>query len=181
MKFNYLIKLTPLLSTLLLIIILGANNQKQYTKLRILIWNTPTLTLGSYIAISTGAGFIFSYFVTTNFANINQSKLKKLHNSADEDDKEEIIENIESASYQPYDYTLIERDVKDPSPTINAKFRIIGKTQTSNTDFIGNNKIKYNESAKYDNLDKEITEKTETIKKIKYISNDWNDESFTTW
>ena len=30
---------------------------------------------------------------------------------------------------------LIERDIKDPSPTINANFRVIGKTEKYNNSF----------------------------------------------
>ena len=64
MQINYLVRASPLLSTLLLIIVLGINNQKEEAKLRLLIWNTPTLTLGSYLGISTGTGFIISYILT---------------------------------------------------------------------------------------------------------------------
>ena len=70
MKFNYLIKTTPFLSTLLLIIILTISNQKEYTKLRILIWNTPSLSLGTYLGISAGTGFIFSFLITNNLGKI---------------------------------------------------------------------------------------------------------------
>jgi len=56
MKSNYLIKIIPFLSTFTLIAILNFSNQKVNTKLKILIWNTPSLSLGSYLAISTGTG-----------------------------------------------------------------------------------------------------------------------------
>ena len=76
MKLNYLIKVTPFLSTLLLIIFLNISNNKEYAKLRLLIWNTPSLTLGTYIAISTGSGFIFSYLLTSTIARTNQNTTK---------------------------------------------------------------------------------------------------------
>ena len=75
MKKNNLIKFIPILSTLLILIFLSITNQKQYTKLKILIWNTPSLSLGTYLAISTGTGFILSYLLTTSLININQVKL----------------------------------------------------------------------------------------------------------
>ncbi len=43
MKLSYLIKATPFLSTLVLIIFLSISNQKEYTKIKILIWSTPSL------------------------------------------------------------------------------------------------------------------------------------------
>ena len=73
MKFSYLIKFTPLLSTIFIIILLSISNQKEYTKLRILIWDTPSLSIGSYLAISTGTGFLASYFITTYFAKTIQT------------------------------------------------------------------------------------------------------------
>ena len=64
MKKNNLIKFIPILSTLLILIFLSITNQKQYTKLKILIWNTPSLSLGTYLAISTGTGCLISYIIT---------------------------------------------------------------------------------------------------------------------
>ena len=66
MKIFNLIKRTPFLLILTIILLLTIFNQKQYTRLKILIWNTPSLSLGSYLAISTGTGFILSYFMTNN-------------------------------------------------------------------------------------------------------------------
>ena len=77
MKFSYLIKATPFLSTLLLVIFLCVSNQKEYTKIRILIWNTPSLTLGNYLAIATGTGFVLSYFITTRLGKTAQTIQKK--------------------------------------------------------------------------------------------------------
>ena len=78
MKFNYLVKATPFLSTIILITFLSLSNQKENTKLRILIWDTPSLSLGTYLAISTGTGFILSYFITTSLANGNKPTTEKL-------------------------------------------------------------------------------------------------------
>ena len=77
MKLNYLIKIIPFLSIFTLIAILNFSNQKVNTKLKILIWNTPSLSLGSYLAISTGTGFIFSYILTTCLAKSVRSNSNK--------------------------------------------------------------------------------------------------------
>ena len=80
MKLNYLIKIMPFLSTFTLIALLNISNQKVNTKLKILIWNTPSLSLGSYLAISTGTGFIFSFILTTSLAkSISQDQNLYLH------------------------------------------------------------------------------------------------------
>ena len=178
MKINYLLKATPLLSTLLLIIVLGINNQKDYAKLRILIWNTPTLTLGSYLAISTGTGFILSYFITTKVASISKNspnlKYKGENNFQDREEYKEADTNIS------YENTLFERDIKDPAPTINASFRIIGKKEGINSKF-SNDDVSYFESSEYDDQYDEQSDDNATINHSQSITSDWNDESFSRW
>ena len=48
MKINNPIKSIPILAILILIFFLNFSNHKQKTNLKILIWNTPSLTLGNY-------------------------------------------------------------------------------------------------------------------------------------
>ncbi len=182
MKFNYFTKVAPLLSTLLIIICLSLSNQKESTNLRILIWETPSLTLGTYLAISTGTGFILSYLITTNTAKLYQTKqIKNLKF------KEKIIDESSNEITEPfskvsYDNTLIERDIKDPSPTINASFRIISRKERSNMNFVThNNKFQYDDSFDFEEQFNEQTEKHPTINEVSPISNDWNDESYSTW
>jgi hypothetical protein len=185
MKVNYLIRLTPLFSTILLITILSISNQKEYTKLRLLIWNTPTISLGSYLAISTGTGFILSYIVTTSLSKINKTSANETLKYKDETRYEDINEYKETSPNISYDNTLIERDIKDPSPTINASFRIIGRKDKSNINII--NKDNYGNDPFYngsfgleDEYDKQI-DQNENINQGTSISSDWNDESYSRW
>ncbi len=181
MKFNYIIKSIPFLSTLLLIIFISISNQKEYTKLRILIWNTPSLTLGSYLAISAGTGFLFSYFITSNLAKIKQIKHEQSLKFKDEGKTENIDEYIESTPNSSYDNTLIERDITDPSPTIKASFRVIGRTERINTNSIGNNNIQYDETIECDNDYQDSPENNDNLKQSNSNSIDWYDESFSSW
>ena len=182
MKFNYLIKATPFLSTLLLIIFLCFSNQKEYTKLRILIWETPSLRLGTYLSISTGAGFILSYLITTNTAKLYQPNPKQTLKFKDERIDTGIGEISDTAINTSYDNTLIERDIKDPSPTINANFRIIGRKERNNTNLINNNNNdQYDHSFEFEEQYNEGTDDNPTINQVTPISNDWNDESYSTW
>tara|TARA_B100000965_G_C19540750_1_gene735475 strand:- start:762 stop:1313 length:552 start_codon:yes stop_codon:yes gene_type:complete len=183
MKFKFLIKSAPFISTILLILILSISNQKEDAKLRILIWNTPTLSLGTYLTISIGTGFIISYAVTTNLANIKQSDLKK--NIKYKDDKnDEIPEFVDNNINSSYDNILIEREINDPSPTINARFRVIGKTEKNNNDFRTNfkmNNIKYDDSDEFGDDYYEQNKINESNYSEKNDSIDWNDESFLNW
>ena len=181
MKFNYLIKASPLFSVILLTIFLSLSNQKEYTKLRILIWNTPTLSLGTYLALSTTSGFILSYFFTTSLAKAYQLKPEKLLEFRYEEKHEENIENQDLTVNKTYDNTLIEREISDPSPTINASFRIIGKRDRTSNNSISSDSFKYNESINFEDTYDEIEFDSETKSSAKSYSNDWNDDSFTTW
>tara|TARA_Y100001968_G_C19297082_1_gene687158 strand:- start:500 stop:1045 length:546 start_codon:yes stop_codon:yes gene_type:complete len=181
MNFNYLIRFTPFLSTIILIIFLSISNNKEITKLRILIWDTPKLTLGTYLAISTGSGFVFSYFITNNLAKtIKISQKKSLR--FNENDKSEFIKDYSDLNkYTTYDKTLIERDVKDPSPTLDASFRIIGKNERSNSIYINNNNTIDERLPNFDEQFEDNIEEDETINKTSSLSTDWNDETYSNW
>ena len=179
MKLVKLIKSIPFISTLLIIILLSINNQKEYTKLRILIWNSPTLSLGTYLAISTGSGFIISYLVTTNLVNNKKLDKKnqikyKYENKIDENN---IFE--ESYNQNSYDKTLIERDINEPSPTIKANFRVIGKTSRRNEsrDEYETSNSSYEIESQYN--EPEINNFADN--KTNTILNDWEDNSYSDW
>ena len=182
MKFNYLIKVTPFLSTLLIILILSISNQKVNTRLRILIWQTPSLSLGTYLAISSGSGFILSYIFTTSLAKIKLEKPTKTlkFNNIDRDAESNIF--TESETNRSYDKTLIERDFNDPLPTVNASFRIIGKTDRIDSNFINNiNNIQDNTFIENEEEYDEYSEKNDIMNQSKPSSSDWSDETFSSW
>ena len=181
MKFKYLVKASPFLITLLLMVFLTINNQKEYTKLRLIIWNTPSLKVGQYLAISSGSGFIISYFITTYLAKNNQSLTKQNLKFKEINKKEKEQDYIETSNSLSYDNTLIERDIKDPSPTINASFRIIGKTQSGKENYIRNNDIQYDYSIESEKQYDKQPYSNETINKERSFSPDWDDESFLKW
>jgi len=184
MKIFKLIRSIPFLLSLTVILLLNINNQKQDTNLRILIWNTPSLPLATYLTISSATGFFISYIITTNLSRDSQLNLKKelkyrVENSNDESNlNQEIINEI------PYDNTFIERDVKDPSPTINASFRIIGKTNSINQS-LRNSQYKNDSPSDFsDETDTEYFEQEINIKNDNVnpkITNDWVDDSYLYW
>ena len=178
MKLNFLTKALPFISTLVVIFFLYISNQKVNTKLKILIWNTPSYSLGTYLAASTGIGFTISYILTTNLAKINRSNKNKAlkFNNYNEDN---------SKYNDPYvrvseEKTLIERDVNDPSPTVNAQFRVIGKTERYYSDDL-NNRVKYDNRNDYENSYFERDEKNDSFNPESQDLSDWNDDSFSSW
>ena len=185
MKISYLIKATPFLSTLVLIIFLSISNQKKYTKIKILIWSTPSLTLGNYLAISTGTGFLLSYLITTKLGKMIQTSQGQVLEFKEEEKYEESPDFKEAVNNRNhfYDNTLIERDIKDPSPTINASFRIIGRTERSSFNY----KTSNNDEAQYEgafefeeDLDEQFV-KNQSVNLPNPIMSDWDDETYSAW
>jgi len=178
MKYKYLYKSIPFITTILIIIFLSISNQKESTRLKILIWNTPSLSLGRYLAISTGTGFLLSYLITNSLVKVYQSKHNKVIQYKKETPTNNINEFVEKDNNIDYDNILIERDIKEPSPTINASFRVIGKTNRSiefqddlesYPDDISNFSDQTEDKDQYYN--QEITPE----------QNDWNDNSYVNW
>ena len=180
MKINFLLKSFPFLSIFLLLVFININNQNINTKLKILIWNTPSFSLGSYLAISAGAGFIFSYITTTHFASIIKHNSNKSIKYKTEFKNTDTNENDFTNLKKNNDKTLIERNIYDPSPTIEAQFRVIGKAERYNKDNIDNN-IQYDSSYDYEESYIDQNKNNKTINNVVEDSNDWNDESFTNW
>ena len=177
MKFS-LIKSLPFLSTFLLIIILNIGNQEQDTKLRILIWDTPKLSLATYLTISSTTGFFLSYFITTNLSKTSRMNKKvsiKYKVNRETVQTDDHNENIKSS----YANTLIERDFNDPSPTINANFRVIGKTERIDYDI--NNNIQNCDLYDFETHNDDHEEKKQGSNHKKTATIDWNDDSFLNW
>ena len=184
MRFNHLIKAFPFLATLILILFLGFSNKKEYTKLRLLIWNTPSLPLGTYFAISTGSGFILSYLITTNLANFQHLKIKKSikYKTTDNDEENNELNYVDLFNIK--EKTLIERDFNDPSPTINASFRVIGKTERINSNYkneSSDTNIQHGHKNEFDEEYYEQQETNETDFADFTTATDWNDQSYTRW
>ena len=182
MKTNNLFKFTPFISTFILIFFLNISNQKTNTKLRILIWNTPSLSLGTYLSLSTGAGFLLSYIVTTNLA----SKFKSVNTIQYKSDKTKM----KSKDNEKYDFnnftntnekTLIERNMNDPLPTMKAQFRVIGKTEKYNKMYRENDNVENSKSYDYEESYMVQEDNNQSTNQVKQVSTDWNDDSFTRW
>ena len=181
MKLNYLIKIIPFLSTFTLVLILCFSNQKVNTKLKILIWNTPSFSLGSYLAISTGTGFIFSYILTTSIAKSIRSNSNKTIKYKKEINKEEAVEYTDK-NYNNYtENILIEREINDPIPTMDAKFRVIGKTERYNTNHENDYNSQINNLNQIEDRYIEQNEVNDAFNHDRDISSDWNDDSFKNW
>tara|TARA_B100001250_G_C19216099_1_gene535828 strand:- start:7 stop:561 length:555 start_codon:yes stop_codon:yes gene_type:complete len=184
MKGINLVKSLPILSTLFLIVFININNDKEYTKLRILIWTTPSLSLGSYIAISTGTGFLLSYVLTTKIINNYKNKFKIENDYASDNENYKANTISKKINTDLYDNILIERDINDPLPTIKASFRVIGNTNLrsdSTQDFYNE---EHEESEVLEEFDSQYNEDQFNYRnhdKNDIIMDDWLDDTYLNW
>ena len=180
MRFNNLVKSLPFLSTLLLIIILGIANKKENIKLRILIWNTPSLTLGSHLAVSTGTGFVLSYIITNSLSKLYYYQPKQQLEYTNKEQYSEGDNDNEISDNPKYDNTLIERDLKDPLPTITASFRVISRNDSPDMNF-ASRKYQYNDSFVSEEKNPDRPVKEVMMNNENSRTTDWNDQSFSDW
>ena len=178
MKILNLFRSLTFLSTFFILIFLSTINQKEYIKLKIMVWNTPSLSLGTYLAISTSTGYILSYILTTSLAKANKLKLENKIKYKPSDFNE--INNIYQEEKREvfYNNTLIERDIKDPSPTLKANFRVIGKTNR-HPESIEYNNSDLSNRAEYQDYEKDNNHRSSNSTKL--ILNDWEDDSYSNW
>ncbi len=164
MKANNIFKTIPVLFTLILVILISLNNQREKTKLTLLIWGTPESSVGTYIAISTVSGFLLSYLLTNNIAYNPKSNLKRVvkYRVEGKDEKYSSSQTIQKDI--PYEQTLIERNYRDPSPTMKAEFRVIGNVEKINI-----NPPEYESNLTYDSIHDNENE---------YETKDYNDDDF---
>ena len=179
MKFNNLIKALPFFFTLVLIVLLSITNQKEYSKLRLLIWNTPSLSLGTYLGISTGTGFLLSYIINTNLAKLYKSQQHQKLKFNDQDNTYNTNEYEKTTTNQKYDNVLIERDINEPSPTVNAIFRVVGRTEKT---YVNNStSLQNDEETDYENDYLQQPTKIINSNQVNSTYSDWSDESYSNW
>ena len=132
MKSYKLIKVIPLLFIFIIVLVISLNNQKQRTNLTLLIWDTPKTSLATYLAISTLSGFLLSYLFINSLATNSKPRLNRVinYNLDDQNINPSSSENFQKEVN--YDQTLIERNYRDPSPTMEAQFRVIGNVNKIN-------------------------------------------------
>ena len=114
---------------------------------------------------------------------MTSKRLKEVVNYNINNENDEPLKFKDNKNIFEYDNTLIERDIKDPSPTINASFRVIGRTERSSFNY----KTSNNDEAEYegafefdDDLDEQFVKK-ETINQPNSIMSDWDDETYSAW
>ena len=108
---------------------------------------------------------------------IREARLNKMRSRKNKIRKEPIKTNI-------YDKTLKERNINDPSPTMNATFRVIGNTNKKDQSLQNEFSDEYYNSDTSIETDfqfnkNEVNDKNNSG--LSSILNDWEDDSYTIW
>ena len=152
-------------------------NQYKF-RVKLLIWETKEFSLGTYISISTLLGFsIGALPLSLTIKNTLQKKRKVVY----EPDKSNI-DNLSDFETDDYNETTpsnkyIERDIRDPSPTLSVPYKIIKRSSSESTSSENDNFI-YNQrnNIVYEN-DEENGYSTNPINQ----SDDWSNTLDDKW
>ncbi len=132
-KFAILITISPIIF-LLIIALLNFRNQ---AKIRLLTWVSPQVSIGYLILSSTALGY-FCGSLNVLSLNMNSPKLRnkiiynKNNENNDNNDQiydEPFVNDATKEDFNNYSKTnqYIERDPRDPTPTITIPYRVIQK------------------------------------------------------
>ena len=153
-------------------------NLNSKTKLRILTWTTPPLSIGTLVFLSSGFGFGISSTLISliNQGNNNIIKSRKYITNIDskfETDYSSIkdrnfiqTEELEEENNLFYEESYIERDPRDPLPTITVPYRVVNN----------NNRKINNEENNYKSIEKD-TDLNFNHRGIKFDSEEFSNKS----
>ena len=134
MNFSKRLLLLPILLPYVILISISFLNQQQKSKVILLTWEIPKMTIGNYIAISSTVGFAstFSIYLLTSYkrytynrkVKINQYEGINTSNTYDDRYGNEKDQAIKDYKNEQSATVYIERDLKQPYPTITVPFKV---------------------------------------------------------
>ncbi len=179
-RFNLLL-LTFSLSPLILIAIISLQNLNQPVKLKILIWNTPQLAIGHWIALGGSVGILFSSTFAINSSSLmyrqnNNSKLNldnynEIHKPTDIPDFSESKSSNESL-VPPV------RDLRDPAPTISVPWKVLNNSNDK-YNYSSSNFIDEYSSEEIENID--LPDEPKRVSDNSDLVNDWDQQLEDDW
>jgi len=124
--------LIPGLAPLVLLALVAGLNWRQSQSLRFLIWQSPPLPMGAWIALAAGSGAALSGLAGLALVPSGRPLQRELHRSFNSpfDGREEAVwpEPDQSPKREPRvnaPPAWPERDIRDPAPTVAVPYRVI--------------------------------------------------------
>ena len=111
--------LIPCLAPVLAVLILSGINPGRSISIQILIWRSPILPLGVWTALAVSAGASIGAGTSLLLAPSGKSLRRTLRQPVDS------TPETDTPLPQQSDPNLLQRDIRDPAPTVAVPFRII--------------------------------------------------------
>ena len=172
-KISCLFVLLPII----LVLVVSSFNLDKKISLKLLVWETAELRLGTLLTIGASLGYISSFLILSTDMNkkairrsrVVKKNIKTVNTNQTNGFTQETDIKQEIDSNQDY---YLERDVRDPSPTISIPFRVINKRSRS-VDISNQPEVNYNN--RYNN--ESIQENTDNNN----IDNGWAQLNLENW
>jgi hypothetical protein len=124
--------LLPLLAPLLLVLLVGALNPRPNLALRLLIWSTPSLPIGAWIALAAGGGAGLSAAAAALALQTGPVSLRHQVRRDPRDPPDSWQEPPKAAAPPPPRQAAgPQRPPGDPAPTVAVPFRVIRKGRST--------------------------------------------------
>jgi hypothetical protein len=124
--------LLPLLAPLLLVLLVGALNPRPNLALRLLIWSTPALPIGAWIALAAGGGAGLSAAAAALALQTGPVSLRRQVRREPREPVESWEEPPQAAVPPPPRRAAgPQRPPGDPAPTVAVPFRVIRKGRSA--------------------------------------------------
>ncbi len=121
----------PSLTPLFVVLFLSFLNLNKPVRFKILIWNTPILSIGHWMAISSTSAATLTFLSGISSVNSRvrlrrKIKTKPIDNPSNLDDSD-LAEEFDgtTSEFDSQDSFMPERQLRDPQPTVSVPFRII--------------------------------------------------------
>ncbi len=128
----------PAMLPISLALALGILNLNKRTRIQFLVWTSPNLSVGSLILLATSSSFAIGAIPYFIFNSPTIQKSRKVKIDSFQETTNDIDQRVEGGRADKYINTdqYLERDIRDPSPTIQVPFRVISnlQNQVSNYD-----------------------------------------------
>ena len=124
--------LLPLLAPLLLVLLVGALNPRPNLTLRLLIWSSPALPIGAWLALAAGGGAGLSAAAAALALQTGPVSLRRQVRNEPRDSMESWEEPPKAATPPPPRQAAgPQRPPGDPAPTVAVPFRVIRKGRSA--------------------------------------------------
>ncbi len=188
------LSLVACLLPILIAISTGLLNMRKESNVRILLWESPSISIGLWIILSSSSSAILTYSFISSLTRLDEPLRRKVNiNARDIENvnyysEEEANINSNTFNSQHTDNDFIpERDPRDPAPTIAVPFTIVkrGNKMHTNTGDSFQTSFDAAQLEENDNLDYEMEETDQNDYCYQQVesntSDDWYEGDLEEW